>query len=209
MTETEIVNLALAKLGASLIVRLGDASIPGSHFGKLLYLPTLGRVLREFHWSFATREASLAQLPERETAHWLYSYALPPKFVRLLELQSDHLYLPHNEFSRTGKHLHCNVSPARLKYITSDLVPDDFDADFREAFVVLLASEMATPLLQSPQLGQTLLQEYLTAALPNAKAIDARETQSRENHGPYRAIAESPLVQSRFFRSGNNYTYDQ
>ena len=153
MTKVELVNLSLAKLGASLIVSLGDASIPESHFGELLYQSTLERVLRDFPWSFAEREAELAQLPEKETAKWAYSYALPSKFVRFLEL-IDSSGIPHGHFHRTGMKIHCNVSPARVKYITHDLTPDDFDADFREAFVTLLASELATPLLQSPQLAQ-------------------------------------------------------
>ena len=190
-------------------MRLGDATIPASHFGEILYGPTLERVLREFPWSFATREVSLAQLPKKETANWDYSYALPAGFTRLLELQSDNVNLPYEQFYRTGKKLHCNVAPARLKYITTDLVPSDFDPDFREAFVALLASELATPLLQSPELAQSLKEEYLSVALPKAKTVDAREVDSRENHGPYEAIQRSPLIQSRFIRRGGAYPFPE
>lgn len=200
MTKTNIVNLALAKLGSSLVTRLGDASIPGSHFGELLYQPTLERVLRDFPWSFASREKSLPQMTVAQSVEYDYSYSLPSDFIRIREIQGDVRYLKHEEFSRTGDAINTDRTPALLKYVSMDVTPDEFDPDFQEAFVVLLASELATPLLQSPQLAQTLKQEYLGTALPKAKAIDARETESKENNGPYEAIARSPLNQARFQR---------
>ena len=200
MTETEIVNLSLSKLGATLIARLGDASLPGSHHGQLLYQPTLERVLRDFPWSCATRESSLALLPSPLITNYLYSYALPSDYIRLGELPEDGSYLRNEDFKRTGRTLHTNKSTAILRYVSNAITPDEFDPDFREAFVVLLASELATPLLQSPQLAQTLFQEYTGVSLPKAKTTDSRETDSNENHGPYRAILNSPLCQSRFQR---------
>lgn len=196
MTNVEVVNLALAKLGASLILRLGDTSIPGSHFGALLYQPTLERALRDFPWSFAKREKLLAQLPAKLTERWNYSYSLPAGFIRLLRLL-DKNGRANESFSRTGRELHCDLTPATLEFITGQIEPDDMDVDFREAFVTLLASELATPLLQSPQLAKSMMGEYLDVALPKAKAVDARETDSRENNTAYDAIARSPLVQSR------------
>lgn len=201
MTKTEVANLALSRLGASLIVRLGDETLPGSEQADLLYTPTLEEVLREFPWSFAEREESLAQLPTAETEHFDYSYSLPAGCVRLLNIQTEYRENPINDFRRTGGKLHCNVSPARISYITSDLEPDDYDPDFREAFVVLLASNLAKPLLQSPQMAQALKEEYLTVSLPKAKTNDARETDSRENHGIIQSLRTSPLLASRFRRS--------
>jgi len=200
MTETEIVNLSLSKLGANLIIRLGDASLPGSHHGDLLYKPTLERILRDFPWACATKEKALAQETAPAISNYLYSFALPADFVRLGELPEDGFYLRNEDFCRTGRMLHTNKTPAVLRYVSNAITPDEFDADFREAFVVLLASELATPLLQSPQLAQALIEEYLSVSLPKAKTVDARETDSNENYGPYRAIANSPLCNSRFQR---------
>ena len=200
MTKTEIVNLALSKLGATLIARLGDAALPGSHHGRLLYQPTLERVLRDFPWSFATREESLARLPAALVSRYTYSFALPADFIRIGTLPETGGHIRNEDFTRAGQAIHTNKTTALLQYVHSSVEPDDFDPDFRDAFVTLLAAELATPLLQSPQLTQTLMQEYLGVSLPKAKSIDSRETESNENHGPYRAINSSPLCNSRFIR---------
>ena len=207
MTTVELVNLSLAKLGTSLIIRLGDAAIPGSHFGELLYQPTLERVLRDFPWSFATKEEQLAQLPTSSSERYAYSYTLPADFVRLGELPKEGKYLRNEDFSRMGNVLNTNETPALLSYVGNKVTPDDMDPDFREAFVVLLASELATPLLQSVPHAEKFMTDYLGTALPKAKTSDARETGSSENYGPSRAIATSPLVQSRRHGSRSDY-YD-
>lgn len=198
MTETEIANLALSKLGASLIIRMGDASIPESHNAGILYQPTLERVLRDHQWSFAEREEALALLPTAESRNWSYTYKLPANFARLVSIQSNTRGIPERNFHRTGFKLHCDVSPVFVHYIRKDVLPDEFDPDFREAFVTLLASELAKPILQSPEMKAQLFQEYTQVALPRAKATDAKETDSNENHGPYQAILNSPLNQARF-----------
>lgn len=200
MTKTQIVNLAISKLGGSLVSSLGEPSIPGSHHGQLLYEPTLERVLREFPWDFASRETSLAQLPTKGTINWDYSYSLPSDIARILRLQSNTEGSREEEFARTGSSLHCNISPAVLHYVSNDVEPNDFDSDFQNAFVTLLASELATPLMQSPELAAAMKAQYRDEALPQAKASDARETRSNENHGPYKAISESPMIQARFRR---------
>jgi|DEB0MinimDraft_10_1074344.scaffolds.fasta_scaffold01213_6 hypothetical protein len=202
MTKTEVANLALSRLGASLIIRLGDDTLPGSKEADLLYEPTLEEVLREFPWSFAEREADLAQLSTAETAHFNYSFQLPADCVRFLTLQTDYRDLPKNEFRRTGSKIHCDASTARVSYITSDLEPDDYDPDFRNAFVTLLASNLATPLLQSPNMAQALKDEYFRVALPKAKTVDGRETDAKENHGIAKSITTSPFVQARYVRRG-------
>lgn len=200
MTTTEIVNLALSKLGSSLISSLGDETVPGSKHGDLLYMPMLNRILREFPWSFATREATLAQLPAATSTDWDYSYTLPSDSVRLLKVKGTEKDSKEENFARHGNTLHAKITPVVVEYITNNIEPDDFDGDFQDAFVTLLASELAAPVKQSVQLGQAMREEYLTITLPKAKATDSREVGANENAGPYKAISKSPIIQSRFWR---------
>lgn len=205
MTKIDIVNLSLAKLGASLISRLGDDSLPASHFGDLLYQPTLERVLRDFPWSLATKESTLALLPVKETTNWDYTYALPRDCVRVLELVSGNENIPNEMFSKTGNRLHADIEDVVLKYVSSDVDPVIFDPDFREALVTILAAELANPIIQDPLKAQALMQEYTSISLPKAKAVDARETGSRENNGTFRSISQSPTVRARFLRAGDRF----
>lgn len=204
MTKAELVNLSLTKLGVSLITRLGDATIPASQYADQIYQPTLERILREYHWSFATEEVSLAMLPERKLQNWAYSYSLPNNFIRIISLVSNAIGITHNQFKRTGNTIHTNFDPVILHYIHSDIQPGDMDPDFREAFVVLLAAELAKPLIQSDQLAKSLMEEYITIHLHKAKTSDARETESNENHGIFNSIRTSPLNAVRYIRSSTN-----
>lgn len=198
MTKVEVVNLAIAKLGGSLVVTLGDSSIPGSHFGGLLYQPTLDQVLRTFPWEFATDEAALALTGATpESPHWNFTYLLPARCVRLRAILGPRPELPVDRFARRRRKIHCDVEGARASFVANDLAPDELDPDFLEAFVTLLASKLATPLLQDPRLAAAMLDHYETTALPVAKTHDARESASGENAGTARAIMTSPLVQSR------------
>ncbi len=200
MTRTEVANLALNKLGVGLIASIGDSSIPESNRVNLLFLPTLKRVLRDHQWSFAEAEIDLAQLPEAQNSNYEYTYSLPSCFVRLISLKTEYREISHDNFSRTGGHIHTDIAPVRIRYITHDIEPDYWEPDFMEAFATLLASELAKPLLQSDQMKQALLQEYLSVHLPKAKTVDSRETQSNENNGLFDSIRRSPLNQLRRLR---------
>jgi len=199
MTRVECLNLALAKLGVGLVVSMGDATLPASQFGGILYQPTLDRVLRDFPWCFAEREIALALTGESpENAHWAFTYLLPEDCARVVAIKGATEETNQDRFRRQGRKLHCNESQAVLVYITNKIEPDDMDPDFRDAFVTLLASELAGPVIQDPRLAATLLEHYETVARPKAERNDGRENASRENAGIAVSIARSPLIRRRF-----------
>lgn len=197
MTKVEVVNLALSELGSALVTTLGDATVPGSHYGELNYNSALDQLLRLHPWSFATKEAVLAQKPSAESEEWAYSYALPSGFVRLTKIIGDSVELNEESFSRDANGIHCDAQPISIQYISNDIQPSDYDPDFLAAFVALLASKLAVPVKQDRSLKQAMREEYEAIHLPRAKAADVREVANGENRGPYRAFARSPFLQSR------------
>lgn len=199
MTRVELLNLSLARLGVGLVVSMGDAALPASQFGGLLYQPTLDRALRDFPWCFAEREIALAETGDSpENAHFRHTYVLPSDCVRIVAIKGPTEALNAEFFRKQGRKLHCNEDAAVLVYITNLVEPDDMEPDFRDAFVTLLASELAGPLIQDPRLAASLLEHYETVARPKAERNDGRENASRENAGLAHSIARSPLIQRRF-----------
>lgn len=205
MTNTEIANLSMLKLGASLISSLGDAEIPGSHYAGLLFGPTRDDCLREFQWPFAEVSAFLALKATGEHEFFEYTYQMPSDCVRIIHLLGESRWMNIEEFARQGQEVHSDKKNLKITYISNAVEPGDWDPDFREAFNVLLASRLAVPLLQAPRLKQALTEEYEAVALPKAMAAAAREVASRENSGPMKAIRRSPLNQVRW----SGYADDQ
>ena len=63
MTETEVANLALAKIGEPLITDIDDTTQKAARYCKLLMNPTRREVLREHFWAFANRVRQLFPMP--------------------------------------------------------------------------------------------------------------------------------------------------
>ena len=89
-SETQIMNSALIKLGAEVILSPNDES-DRARVMKTQYPISRNKLLRSHPWNFAIEYASLAVIDPKPTQVWEYGYVynLPADCLRPLGLGND------------------------------------------------------------------------------------------------------------------------
>jgi hypothetical protein len=89
LSQLDLINAALIKLGAYKITALNDGSTEADIAGTL-YTPTRDAVLSAYPWSFATRQVVLST-PSSTTpvADYAYAFDLPNDHLRTLSVGSN------------------------------------------------------------------------------------------------------------------------
>jgi hypothetical protein len=173
---TEIINIALARLGESPIQTLNEGTVP-ANAAKLLFESARQSALRDYNWSFALRTQALARLAEAP-ADFRYAFALPHGCLRAIRLRGG------SAFSVRGKELHTNEANPVLEYVSDIEDANEFDSKFTEALTYKLASELAMPVKGSGELMAQLFNVYQTL-IQQAAAESAREQGCKGSDNPY------------------------
>lgn len=197
-TETDIANLALSEIGSKLINSIDSDGSSEARICRLHFAPVRDGLLRNHGWNFATRRASLSLLAEVPLSDWQAAWQMPLDCVRHLRVSTGDAMISGQDFSIEGRKLLTRGCQAvSIVYVSNAAPVAEWDSLFVEAMTVLLASRVAGPLTQSPQLAGDLLARFQRLALPSARTVDAREVSAAE--GGYRKLLKnSPLRQSRF-----------
>jgi hypothetical protein len=171
MTDIQICNLALARLGDSRITALTDASAQ-AQYCSLFYAQTLEELQSEFDWQFCRRQVSLTAGTAPLTGY-SNKYALPVDFIRALRLEDIDASENFGSWEIIGTNLHTNMaSPVVLDYIgqinphseASGPVPlsgAPIPAIFIEALSLKLAAVLAMPLTGSKELFKQCAELYM------------------------------------------------
>ena len=148
MTETEICNMSLSRLGASRINDYATANTTEAINCRLQYPQTLKSLLRSYDWPFARKRATLSQDTTSPLFQWDYQYVLPSDFSRLLLI---------NEFDITdglddrwtieGKRILTNYDTMNIVYIRNGITVNEFDPLFIDTLVLRLALKLIPPIL--------------------------------------------------------------
>ena len=111
--------------------------------------------------------------------HWEHQYQLPTDFLR--KVSEHHGYHRHH-FSIEGRRLYSNHDEFRLHYIRCIPNPDDWDALFKEFFVLQLALKLLPAIggVSTPTLNAEL-QGELRVARAYARTVCAAETNNSGN----------------------------
>ena len=128
------------------------------------------------------------------------AFNLPSDCLRVIKLDGTDIDVPQNRWEIQGRHLLLEDAEAEapvIHYITNNPPVDEWPTTFTDAVVFLLASRLAPKLAQDPSLAGDMLQKH-EMALGKARSKDARETRSKENHGPRQLAARSGLVRARY-----------
>jgi len=149
-SEIDIVNLALSRLGddatvASLFPPEGSAQ--AEHAARF-YPVARDTLLEMYHWNFATKRASLAELAVKSPA-WTYAYALPADCMVVLNVipsgardQDAQQY--RRESLANGQQLIVTDQPvASIRYQARVTDTTKFSPLFVDALAWLLASSLA------------------------------------------------------------------
>ena len=159
MTDIQICNLALARLGDSRITALTDASAQ-AQYCSLFYAQTLEELQAEFDWQFCRKQVSLTGGTAPLTGYSI-QYALPVDFIRAIRLGNIDASENFGSWEIVGTNLHTNIaSPVALDYIALVTTPASFPAIFVEALSMKLAAVLAMPLTGSKELFTQCVQLY-------------------------------------------------
>ena len=131
---------------------------------------------------------------------WGSAFNLPADCLRVLKLDGADIDIPTNRFEIQGRYLLLEEADATapvVHYLTNVPALTEWPTTFTDAVSFLLASRLAPKLSQDQRLANDFLQKH-ELALGKARSKDARETRSKENHGPRTLAARSGLVRARY-----------
>ena len=185
-SKTGIVNIALSHLGIS--KELGnletDRSLEAST-GRRYFDTARDKVLRDFHWPFATRIEALGLVEEDPNTEWGFSYRYPVNCLRierfLSGLRNDTLQSksPYKIVSDdTGLLIYSDLEDAEIEYTVRATNIIIYPADFVIAFSFYLANLMAPRVTGGDQfkLGRIALNNYeIEISKAQANAINEEQ----------------------------------
>lgn len=200
MTETDICNLALARIGAARIageytVSPGDQTYASARACQDCYAVTRDRLLRSHPWNFAITRVVLATPDTTPPAFgWTNRFPLPSGCLRALKVNDSGEDAARKDWTVEGGFVLTDDDSVDLEYVARVTSVSLFDPLFIQALVVLLAVELATVLTRGDSFREGLLKEYEAITAPLARRVDANE-QRLTLRLPY---MDSDLVLARY-----------
>jgi hypothetical protein len=176
VAPVDVCNESLGLLGKAKIGDLDVTTDPVAvdckqYFGSLLHT-----MLRDHPWNFCDTDAELAQSIDAPIIDFAYKYALPADCVRVNAVNGDD---NRRAWKVRGRFIHSNETTIIISYNTWVDDPNQWNGDFRQAFVTLLASRLATALNSDLVKSNDLYKLYLEQ-LSTAKATDGQENPSEQ-----------------------------
>jgi hypothetical protein len=177
MTKTEIINIALGRLGEVGIQSIDEGSAVANSAGTV-YDSARRATLREYNWSFALREERLSRTEESRSSFYEYTFALPGDCLRIIRAVGNAGY------ETAGAFIHSNSPVLTVQYVADIEDAGLFDSKFIEALSYKLASELAMPVKGSSELMAAYNNAYLTLVRDSA-AESASERRGELPDNPY------------------------
>lgn len=158
LTDLEIANKALAKLGLRAVSSLEEAE-ESARVAKALYGTVRDYELSVYRWAFALKRAALAKDADKPAFGFKNQYSLPADFLRLEEV--DGLRGERDAYAVEGNKILTDLpAPLQIIYLSRELNTVKWPPYFVEAFSCRLAYEMCERLKQDPSRKTLLMQEY-------------------------------------------------
>jgi hypothetical protein len=159
MTDIQICNLALARLGDSRITALTDSTAQ-AQYCTLFYSQTVEELQAEFDWQFCRKQVNLTSGTAPLTGYST-RYALPADFIRAVRLDDIDASENFGTWEILGANLHTNLTGTpSLDYIALVTTTTLFPAIFIEALSMKLAAVLAMPLTGSKDLFKQCVELY-------------------------------------------------
>lgn len=195
--QVNIINMALARLGAAPIADVTEVNKPGARAGQLFYRITVSEVMAAYDWSSAVVREQLTIVPDETapgvpnpernlfTGYQLQYYApQAPRAIRVLHLftfHADAYQRSDTPFKIEGDYLYTNLEDAGLVYIGDySANTGRLDPFVIELIVLRLAARMAYTITSSQQMTNQLMQEY-NLKMAEAQFADASRAREATN----------------------------
>lgn len=187
VSQIQICNRALYKLGAARITSLGD-DVKASRALADVYDSVLDGELAKYRWAFAMKRAILPALVPAPAFGFQRQFQLPSDYIRL-DMVGDYYCTSDLTDYRTspsalyviegGKILTNLPAPLHVRYVSRVTDSTQYVSPFVELMASRLAAELAEDLTQSSQKKQLAQADYM-AALKDARRLGAIETESEK-----------------------------
>lgn len=158
VTESDIMNMALTRLGQSPILDVEISTLQNAKTVRQHYALARDYCLRLGDWSFATKRLVLSPRPDAPAFGYDYEFSLPSNFLSeqfVYDLNGSELCY-EIEGDRT---LLCNSNGVRLVYtskVTDTLL---FTPEFTQLLKMQLAKEIAYPITLSEPIARSVQDE--------------------------------------------------
>jgi len=173
--ETDVVNVALIRIGASRITSLTDGS-PSANAANDIYALTRDKLLRAHPWNFASKRVKLAQSSTDPTFEYDFAYPLPADWIRNVSVHDNdagHGTIDfRTELNDTQRAIVTSVDAVYLRYVAQITDANLMAPDFRDALEFALARDLAIKLTSSNTLRDEMSTEA-TKAKAAARSSDA------------------------------------
>lgn len=171
-TSTDIANQAIQLIGNNQQPVTGVAPTfdesPAGKALQYLYAPCVAMVQRQFEWDASRNTVSLTLSPNAAPIPWTYEYLYPSNGIQVWQLLPALITDPNNPLPVNWTVANAVVSGSQRRVIHTDLInakavynnnptEDAWDADFREAVVRFLASELAIAIAGKPETSKLAL----------------------------------------------------
>jgi hypothetical protein len=198
MTDVQICNLALARLGDARINALTDATAQ-AQFCSLFYEQTLGELQSEFDWQFC-RTLATATATTAPAFGYSSAYSLPSDFLRLLRVNGIDEDENFGQWEIVSGTLHTSLpAPVQIDYIARVTDTTKFPPVFIEIFSSKLAANLAMPLTGSKELFAQMADVFsANIQRPAVKTLILANTNPR----PLAALTEDELCRQAILRVG-------
>lgn len=210
LEDIDIVNRALARIGAPPLMSLDDDGNDLAQAAQLVYLTDVEAALGKLRWRFAAKTFKLSRLSSAPESGWRFAYALPggmlgPPECFLADTRQPTRHL--REFSLEAGEVHCDRD--QLWARGTVMVPPTFwPPEFRKAIIVGIAASLCVPVSHDTTLAAALRQEAYGDAreggtgglLGRAIAFEVASSPPPDNMG-----SDNPLTDARYGSGGSWY----
>jgi hypothetical protein len=199
MTDIQICNLALARLGDSRITALTDATAQ-AQYCSLFYSQTLEELQTEFDWQFCRKLASLTADATAPAFGYARRFAVPSDFLRLIRLNGIDEDENFSKWEIVDGFIHTDLAaPAQIEYIASVTDSAKFPAVFVEILSAKLAANLAMPLTGSKDLFSQMAEVFsANMQRPVVKSLILATAKDR----PSTTLTEDELCRQAILRVG-------
>ncbi len=176
-SSTQIVNLALTRIGQKPITSLNDDTNNAALLARIHYDDTRRAVLRAVPWKFASKDAELAALADAPVYKWARAYPLPAKalWVVSTSMDDDGAGGTGDLWDVKGRTIVTDASsPIKITYVEDVEDVSLFDPLFIDVFAERLAAELVYGITKQAAARERHLKVY-QAKIEDAAAVDGQQ----------------------------------
>ena len=201
LTELQIKNVALAKIGDYIISALGEGSKQDT-YANIYWQQIVDALLEEFPWNFAIKRSGTTLITAVLEPRWGYDhkYEAPTDCIRVLEIAAGTTPITTTlsgtsaaepDWSNTIEYrvegagatpyiVTNEDAPVYIKYICRPTGTTFWPPSFRDAVACKLALLLGKPLAQISESEKQMLAEEYENAIAKGRGVDFEEGQNEQ-----------------------------